>query len=341
MVIVELVVSLGSILGAAILFTNAIEILGERLNLGQGAVGSVLAAVGTALPETIIPVVALIGAALTGENAGASSEIGIGAILGAPFLLATLALFIVGVSALGFRHRRESGTEIAIDKGTTRWDIGVFLVFFGIAAGAGIVPLPFLLKVLFAALLVGAYIFYVWRTIRSGGGAREGETPEDLALWPEASWDKAPMWAVVAQVLGSLAVMGTGAHFFVEGVEQGSESIGIPAGLIALVLAPLATELPEKLNSVIWLREDKDILALGNISGAMVFQSSVPVCLGLLFTPWSLDLLNALSAGLALASGVVFFTLLSRKAPIQAWQMLGAGSLYIVFVAAAVYQAAL
>ncbi len=51
MVIVELVVSLGSILGAAILFTNAIEILGERLNLGQGAVGSVLAAVGTALPE--------------------------------------------------------------------------------------------------------------------------------------------------------------------------------------------------------------------------------------------------------------------------------------------------
>ena len=118
---------------------------------------------GTALPETIIPVVALMGAALTGESAGVPSEVGIGAILGAPFLLATLAPFVVGVSALGFRHRRESGTEIALNKGTTRRDIGVFLVFFDIAAGAGLVPLPFLLKVLFAALLVGAYVFYVWR----------------------------------------------------------------------------------------------------------------------------------------------------------------------------------
>jgi cation:H+ antiporter len=32
--IVQLVVSLVAILGAAVLFTNAVEILGERLNLG-------------------------------------------------------------------------------------------------------------------------------------------------------------------------------------------------------------------------------------------------------------------------------------------------------------------
>jgi cation:H+ antiporter len=93
-----LVVALVAILGAAFLFTNAVEMLGERLNLGSGATGSVLAAVGTALPETMIPVVALVGAALAGESAGAAAgEIGIGAILGAPFLLATLAMFVVGL----------------------------------------------------------------------------------------------------------------------------------------------------------------------------------------------------------------------------------------------------
>src|SRR5918997_3117797 len=98
--ILELVLSLAAILGAAVFFTNAVEILGERLNLGSGAVGSVLAAGGAALPETMIPVVALIGAALAGERAGgAPSEIGIGAIPGAPFLLATLAMFIVGITA--------------------------------------------------------------------------------------------------------------------------------------------------------------------------------------------------------------------------------------------------
>lgn len=285
MTIVELVVSLAAILGAAALFTNGIEILGERLNLGSGAIGSILAAAGTALPETTIPVIALVGAALSGEGAGgASAEIGVGAILGAPFLLATLALFVVGSAALGFKNRRENGTEIVVDKGTTRRDVGFFLVFFAVAAGAGLLSLPFFVKVAVAVLLVGAYAFYVWRTIKSGGGA-EGETPEDLTLWPESSWGQAPVWAIVAQVLGSLVAMGTGAQFFVEGVKQGSETIGIPAGLISLVLAPLATELPEKFNSVIWLRDDKDTLALGNITGAMVFQSTIPVSLGLLFTP--------------------------------------------------------
>ena len=85
-------------------------------------------------------------------------------------------------------------------------------------------------------------------------------------------------------MVGSLVVMALGAHFFIEGVEHGSASLGIPAGLIALILAPLATELPEKFNSVIWLRDNKDTLAMGNITGAMVFQSTVPVSLGILFT---------------------------------------------------------
>jgi cation:H+ antiporter len=118
--LLELVLSLVAILGAAIFFTNAVEMLGERLNLGHGAVGSILAAVGTALPETMIPAVALIGAALTGGSAGeVAGEIGIGAILGAPFLLATLAMFVVGVSALSFRHRRENGAELVIKKGSS------------------------------------------------------------------------------------------------------------------------------------------------------------------------------------------------------------------------------
>jgi cation:H+ antiporter len=135
--------------------------------------------------------------------------------------------------------------------------------------------------------------------------------------------------------------MGVGAHIFVGGVESASEALGIPAGLIALVLAPLATELPEKFNSLIWLREDKDTLAFGNITGAMVFQSTLPVALGLLFTRWELGFLEALSAGLALASGVVLYLFLLRKTPLHAWQMLGAGSLYIVFLVAAIYQLAL
>jgi cation:H+ antiporter len=249
-------------------------------------------------------------------------------------------MFIVGIAALVYRSRRQNGGEIKLDKRTARRDMGFFLICFALAAGAGIVALPTYLKVIVAVLLIGAYAFYVWRTIVSGGEAM-GESLDNLTLWPESSWGRAPTWTVVAQLLATLVVMGGGAYLFVQAVEHASESLGIPAGLISLVLAPLATELPEKLNSVIWLRDDKDTLALGNITGAMVFQSTLPVSLGLLFTRWELDFLNALSAGMALASGVVFLAFLMRKAPLKAWQMLGAGSLYIVFLVVVIYELAM
>lgn len=73
----------------------------ERLNPGQGAAGSVLASVGTALPETTIPVGALVGTPTAGDDAGERRGIVVGAILGAPFLLATLAMSVVGAWASG------------------------------------------------------------------------------------------------------------------------------------------------------------------------------------------------------------------------------------------------
>jgi cation:H+ antiporter len=332
MTVVELVLSAVAIVVAAALFVNAVEMLGDRLNLGEGAVGSVLAAVGTALPETMIPVVAIVVSVFTGRSV--AGDIGVGAILGAPFLLATLAMFVVGVTVLGFWRRRESDDELTVDEGNAKRDVVYFLLCFSLGAGAGIVPLPFYLKVALAILLIVAYALYVRQTIKSGGEGVE-DPPEKLTLWPSSS--EAPTWAVAAQAVGTVAVMGVGAHFFVSAVEHLSKSVGVPAGLIALVLAPLATELPEKFNSVIWLRGDKDTLALGNITGAMVFQSSVPVALGLAFTSWSLDLLSALSAALALVGGAYLYWLLRRKKPIEGEHLLAGGALYAVFVVVAIF----
>ena len=333
MTIIELIVSLGLILGAAILFTNAVEIMGDRLNLGAGAVGSVLAAVGTALPETMIPLVAILGALLLGSGGAAAGEIGIGAILGAPFLLATLALFIVGAAAITYKGRRETGSEITADRQTAIPDLLFFLFCFILATTAGILSLPLLLKIGLAVVLLAAYILYVVRTVSKGGEA-EGDVPARLTLWPYRS--QGPTWAVAAQLIGTIAVMGFGAHLFVGAVEHLSTSVGVPAGLIALVLAPLATELPEKFNSIVWLRDNKDTLAIGNITGAMVFQSTIPVSIGVLFTPWQLHLLSALAAFFAIISSVIFLGFLLRKAPLRAFYMLGAGSLYIVFVVTAI-----
>ena len=106
--VLVLLVSLVVILFAAELFTNGIEWMGRKLGLGEGAVGSVLAAVGTALPETLIPIIAIVFATAEGAH-----EVGVGAILGAPFMLSTLAMFVTGVGVFAFRARRATGHDVS------------------------------------------------------------------------------------------------------------------------------------------------------------------------------------------------------------------------------------
>src|SRR3954453_8988459 len=97
------------ILLGAELFTNGIEWFGKKLELAEGAVGSVLAAVGTALPETIIPFIAI----LFSGNASAN-EVGIGAILGAPFMLSTLVMFVTGVAVILVARRKRPTDEMPV-----------------------------------------------------------------------------------------------------------------------------------------------------------------------------------------------------------------------------------
>jgi cation:H+ antiporter len=355
--LVEFGLALAAILVAASLFTNAVEILGARLGLQQGGVGSVLAAVGTALPETIIPIVAILESVFTGKEPGRAAEIGTGAILGAPFMLVTLALFVIGVSVLGFRRRRTYGTGMHVDEATVGWDagffhrhkthgtevridettigrdVGFFLICFTIAAGAGVVELPFPSRVVIAVLLVVAYAFYVRRTLASGG--KMEEVPGRLTLWRFPS--RPPIWAVVAQALLALGMIVGGAHLFVDAAKHAAVAIGLPAGLISLVLAPLATELPEKFNSIFWVKDGKDTLALGNVTGAMVFQSTIPVSVGLLFMPWDLAPLDLLAVALALVSGAFFFAILKHPVQLRAKHLLVCGVFYLIYLVVAVF----
>jgi cation:H+ antiporter len=355
--LVEFGLALAAILVAASLFTNAVEILGAQLGLQQGAVGSVLAAVGTALPETIIPIVAILESVFTGKEPGRAAEIGTGAILGAPFMLVTLALFVIGVSVLAFRRRRTYGTGVHVDEGTVGWDagffhrhkahetevridettigrdVGFFLIFFTIAAGAGVVELSFPSRVVIAVLLVVAYAYYVRLTLASGGKLEE--VPGRLTLWRFPS--RPPLWAVVAQALLALGMIVGGAHLFVDAVKHAAVAMGLPAGLISLVLAPLATELPEKFNSIFWVKDGKDTLALGNVTGAMVLQSTIPVSVGVLFMPWNLAPFDLLAVVLALVSGAYFYAILRHPVQLRATHLLVCGVFYLIYLVVAVF----
>jgi cation:H+ antiporter len=321
---VLLVASFAVILAGALLFTNAVEWAGNRLSLGEGATGSLLAAVGTAMPETLIPIVAIIGGAEGAE------DVAIGAIIGAPFLLATIAMALVGISALIFRQRRTQGTELRADVETLDRDLLFFLVFFAAGLAVGLVA-PDELHIPLAIVFVVAYAVYVRQTLRGGGAVQEVETIGPLYM-DRTREDDPPTQTIVIQFLVGLGAIVGGAHLFVEELLHVAESIGIEPLVLSLVLAPLATELPEKANSFFWVKDGKDSLALGNITGAMVFQSTMPIAVGLLLTDWELDRFAVFSGVLGVAGGVLAYWALRLRGRFEPLAIVIWSALFIAFI---------
>jgi cation:H+ antiporter len=322
--IIMILALLVSIVLACNVFTNAIEWLGEKLNLSAGAVGSVLAAVGTALPETIVPIVAIVTGVLSaGQNGGmtaqAGEDIGLGAILGAPFMLATLAMFVSGVAIVVYRLMGKRSLELVIDRSQFFRDKGYFFVAYGLAIAAAFLPANLLhFKWIVAIALLGVYAVYLKQTLSAPHAPQdphdhrdsEGHDLDPLFFDPKA--EEPPMSMVLVQtILGVFAIIGL-AHLFVHEIQHISEKLHLNAMILSLIIIPIATELPEKFNSVMWLGNKKDTLAIGNLTGAMVFQSCVPVAVGVAFTPWVFNPEAKLSILLCLLSSAVITALLFR-----------------------------
>jgi cation:H+ antiporter len=328
---VLLVLALVVILAGAELFTNGVEWVGEGLGLSQGAVGSVLAAIGPALPETLLPIVAILGGHAAGD------QIGIGAILGAPFMLATLAMFALGVTVVVFSRLGRRPAHLEHDPGVLTQDLGYFLVMYSLALVAGIVRVK-AVDVALAVVLVIGYGFYVRRHFEAPG---EEELEKEAAgevkrlylarLARASSTPPVPMSAI--QTLAGLGVIVAGAEVFVHAIQTLGSALHVSHLAFALLLAPIATELPEALNSsAIWARRGKDVLALGNLTGAMVFQATFPVSIGLLFTPWHLDLVAGVAAAIALGAGLVLYLTAKIRGQLVGWLLLVQGLFYVGYV---------
>jgi len=296
-IVVPMVLALAMILFGAELFTNAVEWLGRKMRLGQGAVGSVLAALGTALPETAVPVTAIIA----GKGSTRSLEIGMGGILGAPFLLITLGSLIMAVS-LWAVHRR--GAHLRVDAVSYNRDMTVFLLAFALVTTTGCISNHFLHHAV-PFVLVALYGLFLYLTLRDRMNI---DTESQLhPLYIQGKVDQPRLPLVLLQLALALGLIVGGAHLLTGSVERLADLLNIPTFIVSAVLIPLATELPETLNSVVWIRQGKDALATGNITGAMVFQSTLVPALGIWLTPWNLTNQAILTAGLTLTAAAFAF----------------------------------
>ncbi len=336
MAILEALVALLIILLCAEIFTNGVEVFGEKLSLSQAVVGSILAAVGTALPETIIPLVAIL---LYKGQAG--SHIGIGAILGAPFMLITAGLFIAGIGVwIGYLQRKRE-LKIYLEEKTFKRDFFFFLLSYSTAIFIPLIlPNTRTLHYLVALVLLINYCLYLFLTFKSE--SLEIEAYKDLyfekpLLWLQIKASKGVIiFLALLQSISAVVIMVKGAHLFVHAIEILSHKWGISPLLFALIVAPIATELPEKFNSLLWTLRGKDVLALGNMTGAMVFQSTFPVSVGLLFTEWKIEGFALISALIALSLGSFYFLVIKIFRKIHPALLLLSGLCYIFYILAVI-----
>jgi cation:H+ antiporter len=107
--------------------------------------------------------------------------------------------------------------------------------------------------------------------------------------------------------------------------------VGISPLLLALLIVPIATELPEKVNSILWIRRGKDTLAFGNITGAMVFQGSLLPAIGLLLTPWTPN--HEVLVGIVVAYiAAAWLYVLARRGDLRVWHLIVNLVLYVGYV---------
>jgi cation:H+ antiporter len=303
-------------------FVNGVEWLGRRLSVGATATGTILAAFGTALPESVVTLVA----AAFGKGE-AQKALGVGAALGGPLALATIAYATVGLCLILTRRplKGVAGVEgefrrLARDQG---WFLGVFVVKLAL----GLVV--FAWKPWLGLAFLAVYAVYFWLEMRRDDEEGEEEDLEPLIIGRR--WGEAPPLALIGvQTLVALGVIFLASRLFVGQLDALRPALGLKPQLMALLLSPIATELPETMNAVIWVRQGKHRLALANISGAMMIQATVPTAFGLFWTPWLLDR-SLLLAGAVTAVAVAVMFAAFRRGVVSRTLLAGMGLFYLAF----------
>ncbi|MFO0766778.1 MAG: hypothetical protein U0231_08300 [Nitrospiraceae bacterium] len=317
------IVSVVVTLAGCHLFTNGIEWLGKRMKISEGAVGSIFAAVGTTLPETSIPIIAIFFG-----HSPEQTEVGLGASLGAPFMLSTLVLpILAGLLVLYARLGKRTAT-FKLDYAEVRTDIQFFLTGYLVALACVFVPSK-PVHMVAAVGLLSLYVYYM-KLKFSAEDEDDGEGGGDLEPLLFSRQSQHPSYVLIA-AQGAVGLMGLvgGAHLFVTAANSISAELHVSPLILSLLIAPLATELPEMSNSFLWLYRKKDRLAVGNVTGAMVFQGTIPVSVGLLGTGWTLGTTALATMVLAVAAMGMSLIQVMLSGQWRPWLLSGSALLYL------------
>ncbi len=328
--IILFILSIVVVIISGFFFNNAMEWLGKRFELSEGAIGSFLSITGTSIPLCIIPLIAFIF--LRGVE---TIQIGIGAIIGIPFVLSTLAFAITGWTIISLAKKDERAIEIDADYIIISRDLKFFLITYSFAIFAGLLAdkVP---KVFIGFVLLVVYGYYIYRNV-----IYEERVSEELRnpLFFSSRRGETTLEIIIFQLISSLISLIGGSWLFIHAMKEivvltgGAESqlVGL---ILAIIFVPIIIEIPSRFNLIAWLKESKDTLALGDIISSMIFQSCILVMLGILFSPWKLQGIALFVGGIPIVVTALIYITMTIREKINPYVLLGSGGFYLIFIVA-------
>lgn len=296
-----LAASLVAVFFSSLMFVNAIEYAGSRLSWSHGFTGAIVAPLFTSIPELALFVIAVF---IHGGTSG--HLIGLGMIFGEPFMTSSLSYFLVFcavVAAFALTGRKTHSLEV--DRSLSIPFVFVLLLF-PFALLPGIIHSVYL-QYLMGFVFLFFYLFYVKMMAgrRSSVEEEEAEVPYLMRL--KDHWGLAAL-----QLLISAILLFYGANLMVQSITLISGIHRVSPLVVAILVIPVATAIPETLSAMIWAYRGRNSLAIGSIIGEKVLYATFYPGLAMFFIPWELDAQVYLSVLATTVVSLCFF-LFSRR----------------------------
>ncbi|MEM3190742.1 MAG: sodium:calcium antiporter [Candidatus Parvarchaeota archaeon] len=285
---------------ASYLFTNAAEYIQARKHLTSSFIGSILSPLFTSIPEAIIFLIAIL---FYKETAG--EEIGIGTLIGQPFMASTISYTLVLLSViLGYKAKRRSSTNLQIQS-TLALPFAIITFLFPLIIIPSILDVPFIHEIL-AILLITTYILFGISTYRKAAP----ETIEEVIL--HLNFIMKPDAAALTQLIISSITLYLGGNLMISSISNLSRDLSINPLSFSIIIIPLGTAIPETMTAIIWSFKGKDTLAISSLVGEKILYSTIYPAIGILTTTWILNYLAYTSILITTAVSLILWQFTRR-----------------------------
>jgi cation:H+ antiporter len=257
------VIAMGVLIWGADMLIYQSEKIALRFNIPEFIIGATLIALGTSLPEM---------AASIAASASGKPDIAISNVIGSNILNITLVLSSVFLIAKNIMPDRDFFAK------DSTWALVPVFVFVLMILDGTISRFDATLLL----LLMGAYLLFLLQDARN----IPEEDLEDIDI-SHFSW----LTTIPMLIAGFLLVI-VGAHFTVESASEIAKSFGISQWVIGIILISLGTSLPELVVSISAAMKGKVDMAIGNIIGSNMANTSIVLGSAALVNPMPIESLS-------------------------------------------------